>query len=91
MDMQVVVVLSALTTRAGNAHRGTSMITGLVLIAIGIIYLVKPTLFRRGIWLKTSIAIRVLSEENYVRYMRILGVVLIVGGLVIAIGAIVSP
>jgi hypothetical protein len=70
---------------------GASMIAGIVLIAIGVIYLVKPTLFRRGIWLKTSIAIRVLSEENYIRYMRILGVVLIVGGLVLAIGAIVSP
>jgi hypothetical protein len=67
------------------------MIAGIVLIAIGVIYLVKPTLFRRGIWLKTSIAIRVLSEENYIRYMRILGVVLIVGGLVLAIGAMFSP
>jgi hypothetical protein len=67
------------------------MIAGLLLIVIGVIYLVKPTLFRRGIWLRTSIAVRMLSEENYIRYMRILGVVLIVGGLALMIGAIVSP
>ena len=67
------------------------MIVGLVLIAIGFIYLLKPTLFRRGIWLKTSIAVRTLSEENYIRYMRALGILLIAGGLVVAILAIVSP
>jgi hypothetical protein len=57
------------------------MIIGIVLIAIGAVYLVKPNLFRRGIWLKTSIAIRTLSEENYVKYMRIMGVVCILLGL----------
>ena len=67
------------------------MIVGLVLIAIGFIYLLKPTLFRRGIWLKTSIAVRTLSEENYIRYMRGLGILLIAGGLIVAILAIVSP
>ena len=67
------------------------MVVGLFLMVIGVIYLVKPTLFRRGIWLKTSIAVRMLSEENYIRYMRVMGAVLIVGGLVIMIRAIVSP
>jgi len=67
------------------------MIVGFVLIAIGFIYLLKPTLFRRGIWLKTSIAVRTLSEENYIRYMRGLGILLIAGGLIVAILAIVSP
>ncbi len=63
------------------------MIIGIVLIAIGAVYLAKPTLFRRGIWLKTSIAIRTLSEENYVKYMRILGIVFILLGLVSIISA----
>jgi hypothetical protein len=29
---------------------------GLVLIAVGIVYLLKPDIFKRGIWTKTSIA-----------------------------------
>ena len=57
------------------------MLLGLVLVAVGAVYLLKPTIFRRGIWLKTSIAIRTLSDDNYIRYMRILGVILIVSGL----------
>jgi hypothetical protein len=57
------------------------MLLGLVLVAVGAVYLLKPTIFRRGIWLKTSIAIRTLSDDNYIRYMRILGVILIVFGL----------
>ena len=65
------------------------MVAGLFLIVIGVIYLVKPTIFRRGIWLKTSIAVRTLSEENYIRYMRILGAVIIVAGLALIIRAVV--
>jgi uncharacterized protein YjeT (DUF2065 family) len=61
------------------------MVVGLFLILVGVIYLAKPTIFRRGIWLKTSIAVRTLSEESYIRYMRILGVVIIVAGLVFII------
>jgi hypothetical protein len=50
-------------------------------ILVGVLYVVKPDLFRRGIWLKTSIAVRLLSETNYKRYMRGLGVVLILLGV----------
>jgi hypothetical protein len=57
------------------------MVLGLVLIAFGILYLLKPTVFRRGIWLRTSVAIRLMSEENYIKYMRVLGVVFIVAGV----------
>ena len=63
------------------------MALGILLIVIGAVYLVKPTLFRRGIWLKTSIAIRTLSEENYIRYMRVLGALLIVAGVVFIVRA----
>ena len=58
------------------------MIVGIALIAVGLLYLWKPTIFRRGIWLKTSVAIRMFSEENYQRYMRILGVLLIIVGVI---------
>ena len=53
---------------------------GLFLIVIGLDYLVKPTLFRRWFWMRTSIAIRLLSEKNYIIYMRVLGVIFIVVG-----------
>jgi hypothetical protein len=58
------------------------MILGVALILGGVIYLWRPTIFRRGIWLKTSIAVRLLSETNYVRYMRGLGILAIVIGIV---------
>jgi hypothetical protein len=60
---------------------GASMVGGLLLIVLGLVYIAKPTIFRRGIWLKTSIAVRTLSEENYIRYMRGLGAVIVLVGL----------
>ena len=54
---------------------------GMVLVAFGILYLRKPTVYRRGVWMKTSIAIRMLSEDGYRRYIRGLGVVFIVLGV----------
>jgi len=48
----------------------------------------KPTVCRRGIWLTTSIAVRTLSETNYIRYMRGLGIVLIVAGLTLVVIAL---
>jgi hypothetical protein len=54
---------------------------GLVLVACGTIYLARPNLFRRWFWMRTSIAIRLLSPEAYVAYMRGLGVLLIAGGI----------
>lgn len=58
----------------------SSTVTGAALIACGLVYVVKPDLFRRGLWMKTSIAVRSLSEDGYRRYMRGLGVALIVAG-----------
>ncbi len=55
-------------------------IIGLVLIGYGVLYLRKPTVYRRGLWMKTSIAIRTLSEENYKRYIKGLGVAFILVG-----------
>ena len=62
---------------------------GIVFIAIGAAYIKWPAMFRRGIWLKTSIAIRMLSEDNYRSYIRGLGILFIVVGVVlIVLGAI---
>jgi hypothetical protein len=67
----------------------TGTIYGIALILIGLIYLWKPTMFRRGLWMKTSIAIRMFSEENYTRYMRVLGLTFIAAGIGLVIyGAI---
>ena len=61
---------------------------GLVAIGIGLIYLWKPTLYRRGLWLKTSVAIRLLSEDGYRKYMRGLGVTFVVIGLALVLWAL---
>jgi len=53
---------------------------GVVLIGSGLLYLRQPTLFRRGIWMKTSVAIRLLSEQSYIKYMKGLGIVFIILG-----------
>ena len=60
------------------------LLAGVVLIVFGALYLRRPSVYRRGLWLKTSLAIRLLSEANYRRYMRGLGVVLVVTGVVLA-------
>ncbi len=59
----------------------TLTISGLILIVFGSIYLRRPTVYRRGLWLKTSIAIRLLSEEGYKRYIKGLGVLFVISGL----------
>lgn len=61
---------------------------GVVLVAFGSVYVWKPNIFRRGIWMKTSIAIRSLSEDNYRTYMRGLGAVLIVVGFALILLAL---
>jgi hypothetical protein len=61
-----------------------------VLILLGSVYLWKPTIFRRGLWMKTSIAIQTLSETNYTRYMRGLGYVFIAVGVVMILGQVIS-
>ena len=61
------------------------IVIGSCLIAIGSVYLLNPNLFRRGIWLKTSVAIRTLSPENYVKYIRALGFICIIVGTVLVI------
>jgi hypothetical protein len=61
---------------------------GIAFVAIGAVYIKWPTIFRRGIWLKTSIAVRMLSEDNHRRYMRGFGVLLVlVGAVLILLGA----
>ena len=60
---------------------GYAKFAGFVLIAVGILYVRKPNLFRRGIWMKTGIAERNLSPEGYIKSMRGVGVFNIVVGI----------
>jgi hypothetical protein len=59
----------------------TTFVFGLLLIAIGGVFVRSPTLFRRWIWLKISIAIRTLSEDGYKSYMQKVGLLYIAGGV----------
>lgn len=58
---------------------------GVLLVVCGGVYFAKPNIFRRGPWMRTSIAIRKLSPETYVKYMRGLGIVFIVIGVVFVV------
>jgi len=59
--------------------------TGLIFILFGILYILKPDIFRRWFWKKTSVMQQTLSPEKYIRSMRILGVALLVVGIILLI------
>ena len=65
------------------------VVYGIVFIVMGAIYIWKPTIFRRGLWMKTSIAIRALSEASYTRYMRGLGFVLVIAGIALILNKMI--
>jgi hypothetical protein len=67
-----------------------AFLIGAVMIAFGLLYLRNPVVYRRGIWMKTSLAIRFLSEENYRRYMRGLGVMFIAIGIALILSALLG-
>ncbi len=67
------------------------VVIGFTLIAFGIVYVRWPTVLRRGLWLKTSLAIRLLSEESYKKYMVGLGwLSIVVGCVLVLFGAFAS-
>ena len=67
------------------AQRGYRML-GLVLIVTGVFYLLNPMMFRRGIWLKWTI-MPDLSDDYFMRCVRIMGITLVVFGLGLTIRA----
>ena len=50
----------------------------MLFIGLGVLYIVKPNLYRRWFWKKTDIFQQKLSEKNYNLMMRILGAALII-------------
>jgi hypothetical protein len=63
---------------------------GVFLITVGVLYLRKPNLLRRGLWMKTGIAERNLSPGAYIKYMRGVGVFDIVVGVALLAWALFS-
>jgi threonine/homoserine/homoserine lactone efflux protein len=58
---------------------------GIVLIACGVVYLIKPDIFQRWFWKRTSISQRLMTPEHNKVYMRVLGGVFILVGIVLLI------
>ena len=54
---------------------------GIFLIVLGVIYIIKPGIFKRWFWKKTDIAQQVFSEKNYRIYMRVIGAIAIFAGV----------
>jgi hypothetical protein len=52
------------------------------LIICGVLYLIKPDIFQRGIWKRTAISQRIMTPEQNKVYMRVLGSAFIVVGVV---------
>jgi hypothetical protein len=59
----------------------TPKITGGILMLIGIIYLIRPNIFRIGFWKKTDVAQQIFSPKQYIIYMRVIGTLVILWGL----------
>jgi hypothetical protein len=60
---------------------------GIIMTLFGILYLIKPNVFRRGIWKETAITQRLFTPQRYTTYMRILGAIFVVAGIVLALAA----
>ena len=56
------------------------IVMGAVLVGFGILYIWKPDIYRRGMWMRTSVAIRTMSEDTYRKYIRSLGGLFVAGG-----------
>jgi uncharacterized protein YjeT (DUF2065 family) len=56
------------------------MAVGILLMIFGVVYIIKPDIYRRWFWKKTDIMQRKLTPKQYVRMMRITGVVFILLG-----------
>ena len=65
-------------------------LSGVLLIVLGIVYRKYPNIFRRGIWLKTSIAIRMMSPETYESYIRKPGMGFIVVGALLVVVSVLA-
>lgn len=56
---------------------------GIVLIAFGILYLMKPNLFQRGIFMKYQNSASSRTPDEYRKYMQKVAIILIVIGTIL--------
>jgi len=56
---------------------------GIILVAFGTLYLIKPDIYRRGFWKQTDILQLKLSPEPYKQFMRWLGGAFFVAGSIL--------
>jgi len=53
---------------------------GIIMIVGGVLYILRPNLFRLGLWRKTALSQQIFTPKQYVIYMRILGSIAILIG-----------
>jgi hypothetical protein len=51
------------------------------LILVGMLYLAKPDIFRRGFWKRTSASQQMMTPDDNVIYMRLLGFICLIAGI----------
>jgi hypothetical protein len=57
----------------------------IILLVFGVIYVIKPDIYRRWIWKETDIMQKKLSPEQYRKVMRITGIVFLLAGALILV------
>jgi uncharacterized protein YjeT (DUF2065 family) len=57
------------------------MTWGIILIIFGVVYIVKPDIYRRWIWKETDFLQRKLTPKQYIQMMRALGIVFVMLGI----------
>jgi len=57
------------------------ILAAIVLILGGILFIIKPNIFRRWFWKRTDVAQRLLKPEHYTIFMRACGALYIVLGI----------
>ncbi len=65
------------------------MAFGVAFVVCGLVDGRYPNLFRRGLWLKTSIAIRTMTPEAYAHYIKRIGLFYIVVGALLFVAGLV--
>ncbi len=59
------------------------MIGAVAMIAFGALYLIKPDIYQRLFWKRTALSQRILTPDQNIIYMRVLGMVFIVIGILL--------
>jgi len=59
--------------------------TGIILLAFGLLYLIKPDIYTR--WLRNKNGDTQQATENYRKFMQVLGSVFVITGLLFLIAA----